>query len=790
MATSPTPPSSSLPTPLSYDAILGQMLSSYAASVGVNDLNVGSASTGFFQVVALMVARSSGDVFQILRDFSLDRATGPALQNLAIEYGVPPIGAAVATGFVTITDLSFTKIFTQIYAGQNPPIAGSTTIYVSNASNFPSSGAVYIGRGSVNVEGPLPYDLVTQIGSYWSLTLTSPTTKYHNISESVILSQGGVRTVPVNTIVISPGIGTTPTIQYFVSQIGTILDGETTISNVPITALLPGSVANVPAGAISQFSGNPSGLPNASVTNPLAITTGQDTENDNELRIRVKNKLASTGLGTVTAIESALLGVQSPTSSDTIVSTDILNSATNTTVFIDNGAGLEATHTGVAIETIVNSALGGEKFFQLVTGGKQTSVTKAILQTVQAEPFNLSGGEVLTVVVGNITYNHTFASTDFANPGSATGYEVCASINGDTLLNYEAVTAGGGTFVVIRPEDEVTNTIQVTTPASSLVIDANTILQFPSQKAETLQLYKNGLLLTEDGTTASIFTQPQSLWSPSLATGETLSLAIDGTAPITFTLTNAMFVAEGTYTTLSYSNSLQSWVNVLNANITGITASIVGSTIEITSNLGAIDRAQITVVNTISNPTSLISKGFINNTDLTSTGVASDYILDRNTAQIELAKDLVKNDVLSAGTPITQANIKIGTVPSGSVTLTSDAHVWISIDTNAMIIPTIQGGSTLSVSKIAPNIIRYTTNSSSAFSNVLPGDYVIVWSAEIPATDDLEGRVHANTGDTLDIEVTVAEYSAATPISNAPFIQGFVVVRTKNVPQKFTVVDA
>ena len=492
MPTNPVPPSSSLPIPLSYEQLLGNALSSYAASIGVNDLNIGSATSSLFEVVALMVARNSGDIFQILRDFNLDRATGPALQNLAIEYGVPPIGAAVATGFVTVTDLSFQKIFTVIYAGTNPPNIGSTTIYVSTGAQFPSTGSIYIGRGTVDVEGPLAYTAITPIGSYYAITLSSPTTKYHNIGESVILSQGGVRTVPVNTIVVSPGIGTTPDIQYSVTQIGTILDGETTISNVPITALLPGSAANVAANAISEFSGNPAGLPNASVTNPLAITTGQDTETDNQLRVRVKNALASTGLGTVTAIQSALQGVQDPQGSDTIVSTDVLNSSSNTIVYIDNGGILEATHVGVAIETIVNSALGGEKIFQLVTGGTQTSVTKALLQSIAAEPFDLNGGEVLSVVVGDITYNHTFQSTDFANPGSATAYEVCASINADTLLNFEAVTAGSATYVVIRPEDEITNVMQVTTPASSLVIDANTILQFPSQKAETLRLYKNG----------------------------------------------------------------------------------------------------------------------------------------------------------------------------------------------------------------------------------------------------------------------------------------------------------
>lgn len=787
MATSPIPPSSSLPQPQSYEELLGQALSSYSSALSINDLNVGSANVSFFKVVALMVARSSGDIFQILRDYSIDRATGPALKNLAMEFNVPIIGASPATGSVTVTDLSFQKISTLIYAGANPPIAGSTTIYVSNASSFPPTGSLYIGRGSVNVEGPIAYSSVAPIGSYWQINLSTPTTKYHNISESVILSQGGVRTIPVNTIVVSPGIGTTPDIQYSVTQSGIILDGETTITNIPIISLLPGSVNNVPAGAISEFSGNPTGLPNASVTNPLAITTGQDTETDDQLRISIKNALASTGLGTVTAIESALQGVQDPSGSDTIVSTDILNSATNTTVYIDNGAILEATHTGVAIETIVNSALGGEKFFQLVTGGQQTSVTKAILQTVAVEPFNLSGGEELTVVVGNISYTHTFAAGDFANPGSATAYEVCASINGDTLLNFEAVTAGSGNYVVIRPEDEATNRIQVTTPANPLIVDANSVLEFPSNLAETLRLYKNNKLLTEDGSTASIFTQSQSLWSSTMASGETLSIGVDGTNPITYTLTDADFVAEGTYITLSYSNSLQSWVNVLNNVITGITASIVGSTIEISSNLGPIDRAQINIVNTISNPTSLISKGMIGITDLFSQGVASDYILDRNTAQIELVKALVAGDSLSAGTLVTQANVESSSISSGSVTLTSSAHVWISIDSNAILIPTIQSGSLLSVSLVGSNIVRYTANSASVFSNALPGDYVIVWSPQVPIGDRLEGRVHAQTGSTLDIRVTAAEYAAASVSANNPYISGFVVVRTNNVPQKFEV---
>ncbi len=844
-----------LPQPQSYQSILGSMIGSYNGSLGVNDSNAAAANIAFFQIVALMAARSSGDIFQILRDYSLDRATGSSLDRLGTEYGVPRKTAKVTTGFVTVIDTSFQKISTKIYAGLNPPLIGATTVFVSDASLFPASGGVYIGRGTADIEGPLVYGTGTlsatgnttasskvigsltstagllagypisgsgisagavivsvdsssqitisipantnatgvvfafstppvQVGSYWAITLVSPTTKYHNLNETVILAQGGVRTVPINTIVIDQGIGAAPDVQFSVTQQGIILDGETTVANVAVTALLPGASGNAPAGAITEFSGPP--FKNATVTNPLSFTTGADTETDDDYRIRIKLKLSSTGLGTVTAIESALLGVQDPNSAATIVSTDVLNSSGKTIVYVDDGNGYEATNLGVGIESIVDSALGGEQYFQLVTGGQQTSVTKAHLQTVSSSPFNLSGGEVLEVVVGNITYQHTFASTDFQNPGSATAYEVTASINADTLLAYEAVTSGGGTYVVIRPIDEVTNTIQVQTPSSSLVVDANGALQFPSNVAKTLRLYKNGILLTEDGSTASIFTQEQSLWSATLANGETISLSVDGTQPITYTLTDADFLAEGTYQTLSSSNSLQSWVNVFNNVLTGVTATLVGSTIELTSNLGAVDRAQVTVVNTIVNPTSLIGKGVISNTDLTSTGVVSDYILDRNTAQIQLATALVKGDKLSAGTLVTQATIKATSISSGSVDLSSDAHIWVLIDSPEIMIPTIQSGSQLSVS-VSGDLVTYTSSSTTAFSNVIPGDYVIIWSAEIPATDRLEGRVHSASGSFLTIKVTAAEAGMVTPVSNALFVQGFVVTRTQNVPQKFRV---
>src|SRR4051812_43867819 len=103
-----------LPTPKSYEQLLTEMLKAYAAKTGIDDFNVGAAVTSFFEVVALTTARSSGDVFQILRDFSVDRAKGDALKRLAKENRVTPISAKVTTGLVTISDTSFVKKSTKV----------------------------------------------------------------------------------------------------------------------------------------------------------------------------------------------------------------------------------------------------------------------------------------------------------------------------------------------------------------------------------------------------------------------------------------------------------------------------------------------------------------------------------------------------------------------------------------------------------------------------------------------------------------------------------------------------
>lgn len=770
-----------LPTPESYEQLLSAMLKAYAAKTGIDDFNVGAAVTSFFEVVALTTARSSGDIFQILRDFSVDRAKGDALKRLAKENRVTPISAKVTTGSVTVTDTSFVKKSTKVYAGANPPNIGSTQIKVSS-NDLDPSGSLYIGRNTPNVEGPIVYTSVTPVGGFFVINLASPTAKFHNVGEEVIQAQGGNRSIPINTIALSPSSGASPDVQFQITVPAVILDGETTVSNVQVSAVTPGSSGNVPRGAIKEFASAP--FTGATVTNPLPFTNGADSETDDQLRVRIKRALASIGLGTPTAIKSAVIGATPSDEQATIVSTEIVSDSNGATLYIDDGNGYEAKTAGVGLEAIVDSALGGESFFQLATGGRQAPVAKAFLESTFTAPFDLIGGDTLAITVGETTYQHVFAATDFRSPGGATAFEVTASVNANTVIGFEATTSGGGTLVVFRAKAEGNDSLKVASPTTS-GRDASVLLGLPANEIQTLRLYKNKSPLSKDGKSASVFSQAQQLWSSTIVNGDTLILIVDNTAPITYTITDGDFIATGLYTNVAATNTLDAWAQVLNAKLTGVTVSVVGQQLKITSNLGASNRAELAI-----DPTStLVTKGMFSSTlGISADGKASDFELDRNTAQFKLAVPLVAKDVLESGTTETEARISTDVIPGGTITFAADAHVWLLIDHPGQIIATgVAGNTLLAVSKPSANIVRYTSVVANSFSNVQVGDYLIIWSPELPSTDRLEGRVQAVTSTSVDILVTATEYAAATTTAGVLFFEGLIVARTTLAPQKFRI---
>lgn len=770
------------PEVTSYEQILGDGISTYQSKrPGANDLIPGGPLLSFLETTAQLVYRTTGDIFQIIKDQNIDRAEGEALRNIAADENVDILTASVATGSVTIGDSSFEKISTKIFTGANPPNIGSTVIKVADAEDFPTTGSIYIGRTTTNVEGPIAYTNAQQVGNFWEITLSSPTAKYHNKGESVILAQGGNRSVPAGTVVLAPASGAAENILFSITENVTLLDGENEITSVPVVSQKTGTKNNATANSIIEFSAEP--FSGATVLNPAKFTTARDEETDESLRDRIKDARASRGLGTPLAIRNYTRGATPSDEAATIVSNQIVNTD-KTVLYIDDGGGYEAKTTGVGLEFIVDSALGGEDNFQLDTGGRQTSIAKAFIESSNSVPFNIEPGDRLAVLVGGNVSEHTFLEGDFVSNGSATAFEVVASLNANFDLLFEANTSDDGRRVILRAKAEDDEYIQITDP--SFGNDANVALAFPSNEIQTLRLYKNNLPLNKNGRSPIIRSEAQSSWSSSIQDGDTLTISVDGTASITYTFNDSDFITEGTSNIVSATNSLASWVNVINSKITGITAEVDGEQIKIDSNLGANSRAAIE----IDASSTLVSKGmFTSNQGLSATGVESDFTISRNTAQIKLKTPLNAGDSLASGSELTNGTINSSAILGGSITFASDASLWLVLDdSDSQIINTgLITNTLIDVTKEGSNTIRFTSNTAGVFSNVETGDYVIIWSEDFAAANRGEFKVTARDDDYLEFKLTSVEYALATAEALVPYSEGIVVLRSEKTPQKITI---
>ena len=221
-----------LPDLRSKEQIIGDIVDALLAKLGQGfDLNKGSVMSQLIEAMGQNVFRSSADVISMVDALSVDRAAGEALQRLANDKKVPIIPAQSATGKVNVTDVSFSKVSSIVYSGQPAPVAGTLKIYIADGTKFTQTGGkIYIGRGSTNVEGPLTYTSaqIEAGGAYWSITLasTSPTTKFHNIGESIILAQGGTRFVKSGAVIKTSQSASVTTVAFSTTADATIIDGK------------------------------------------------------------------------------------------------------------------------------------------------------------------------------------------------------------------------------------------------------------------------------------------------------------------------------------------------------------------------------------------------------------------------------------------------------------------------------------------------------------------------------------------------------------------------------------
>ncbi len=707
---------SDTPTPRSYPQIVGDMIDAFLSRQGIQSLRAGSPLLSLIEAAAQSDLRSSQDVFDLLNSVSLDKATGLALDRIGAEENVTKLSESPATGTVNITDTSFTKKQTKLYQGKPAPIMGSFTINVQDASLWSSTGQLYIGRGTSNYEGALSYTAKTNMTTHWAITLSQSTTKIHNVGESVIVAQGGNRVIGVGGIVKTPQANVADAIEFRTVYAATIPDGETEVQGVVIIAERPGVIGNVSANAINTFGTVP--FAGAIVTNPLPFSNGRETEDNDSYRERIKNVRKTRTKGTALAITNAVAGISAVDENKRVTSASlVVRSGYPTTLYVDDGTGYEERSEGVAIEILVDSALGGEQYFQT----NQRPIAKAFLLAHNDAPCLLSDGDELQVRVGPSTYVHNFDAKDFDSIDSATAYEVVASINANPNLGFFARAAGSGATVALFAKDDVNEDLAV-------VGGTLETFRFPSGIAYSLQLYKNDRLLVKDGYSAAYPSAVFGAWDTVSGT-QTLILSIDGTPALTYSFADQDFIdVDAGYTTVG-TNSLTSWAAVMNAKIGGITVTEDNGRLVLTSNAGSVTKASVEILGGSLVTSRMFSVGKV-------VGAGRDYTLDRNTSQIRLEKILVAGDRLSVGSSQTRSFITSTTIPATTTVTAADA--WFSVDGDATrIAHGLSAATDLTISVVGVHdwgVRVKIATTTPVFANVTEGDWIVCWDANVDAS--------------------------------------------------------
>lgn len=695
----------------SLPQIEGQMISKLLAETDLTDLTPGSVWLTLIEAAASSDFQTEAKLLQLMNIRNVEKATGTDLEQLALELGVSPgrIGSLPSRAKVTISDSAFSKISSNIYSGLNSPVAGDTTLAIIDASAFSASGSVYINRGGASFE-QVSYSMVTNMGPYWSLTLSAPLGKDHLVGEEVVLAQGSNRLVPAGTTVSVPSGGSAG-VDFRTIVDFTILDGEDSISNVDVTCNTPGIAGNVGRNKISEFASPP--FPTAEVTNPDPATGGRETETDAELRQRVKDHVHNLGRGTKRAIYQAVIGVSDPNEGKRVVSA-FLREPTEAgqlgVLFIDDGTGFEPSFSGIGEEVMVTSAAGSEQFLQL----QKWPVVKAQAASIATEPFNLIGGEQFLFEVDGTSETQSIPSSYYRSPGTVTAQELAQAINA-IFTTVEARAKDGKLFV--SPSTDDPDYIRVGTTLNN----ANGSVRFPTNRQYTIRLYRNDRLLEKSGRAGTLQSKPSSQW-PTFSSSETIQLQIDGIAfGMLLTFTDAEFAANTSSLTINGA-SASDWVKIFNLRIPGIQAKVNDDgTFSLVSNLGNNDKSQVKIIGGSLNGT--LFEPFAG-----TTGKGSDFKLNRLLGQIELAERLSEGDELKAGTVNTRAFFESTENASFNLplTLTQPGRMVVVADAGATNLAVAQTGTVTFT--IPSSGVQRVTGFAGQFSVIQEDDYALLYN--------------------------------------------------------------
>jgi uncharacterized phage protein gp47/JayE len=702
------------------------MSDAFISKTGISALKIGSPLRSLLEAVAQSQLKNSEDIFNLLNSMSLEHATGTALDSIAADEGLVRRNATSAFGYVTFTDVGFTKVETVL--AQPTPI-GASSIKVKNGVGFATGDKITISLNGIDQEGGInqsAIEITVDPVDGYLFHLNAPLKYAHPANATILRRRGGQR-------LISPLTSIGDTVLFSTLNEAVIADGETTIEDVPVVCSVAGTAGNVAANSITKVN---SALPfKATVTNPLPFSNATDLETDDSLRQRVRYARQVKQKATPLAVTQAIVGVTAPDERKTVVSTQIVDVGEGkASVYIDDGTGYEGTTAAIAFESLTDSASGGEQYFEL-QGGRP--VSKAFVVSTKTDPFLISQGETLEVRVGGRLYTHTFdTATEFIDPSKANVYEVVASINANTDIGFYATTSDDRSKVKLLPKPDVDETIEVVSQGLGSV--DTSAFNFPSTPVSTMYLFKNGALLNKDGREAFVESFPISSWRPIPQSVHSVTLwyRLDTSGQLFVTINDGHFAALTVYRSIwEAGTDLDAWCTVLNYLVIGAHFTHDGVRMTFTSNLGRNSRAR--VVTGKKSATGDLS--FYRIFPLaTSIGKNSDYTLNRSKGQVFLTDPLDRLDNLIAGSvDIRTPYISTSGVPVTYLQPTQLQAVWfVANDSNASVLVTeMKSGKSVTISYIAasgtqPKLVKIE-GVAGDFTDVEVNDWAVVHDAAL-----------------------------------------------------------
>lgn len=730
----------------SKEQLLGTWVRRIKNNTDITDFQAGGALVTLMEAIAQQVYQAQLSVLKVLEITEVDNLTEKRLDDLAESLKIPNgqggIGRQAslqATGSVVIGS-AFTKISTRAYAGKPAPYAGSKVLYVQDASDMfaktPVNGKVYIGRNTIDsFEGPISYSNISSTGTYWVINLVDPLTKDHPYTDEIVLAQGGDRNINASTVVQVPAYADAPAIQ-FTTDVAVILpDGEDSVT-VPVTCTQFGVLGNIASGAITEFATEP--FAGATAINQQAFVNGADTESDASLRLRIKDYPNTLARGTVGAMNAALLSVVDADTKKKVTSASVvrpLEQGEPTTVYIDDGTLLEPVFAGQDYELLLAKASGLEQGFKTA----QAPVTPAVVAAAKAAPYVLEAGMTITFLIDNIPYVYTITPSNYKDLTAATAYELVRDLNADPegILDFRVIENGTKIVAIDR-----TNAAEEIKVISGTLQDR---LGFPTISQRPIYLYKNGILQSFKGKTATISSNPFSNWSITGASYTGLKATIDGVLVDVSSITNDDFLARfGISMTVATADN---WREILQSKIPGVTVIFQDNRFIITSNKENSASSEIV----ISAGTWIGSASIFSSTlaERSSVGASKDYTFNRYTGDIRFVSRLIAGDIIEIASLNTRAFVKSSTTSTGKYDISDDypgfgpAKFIVAVD-DAVSVKTTgnPNNGILQVTDVDANQLTVSLKDklgNGLFINAEIGDYLYLTSIKENSTTPITG---------------------------------------------------